>query len=659
MKKLFILFILFGGINGFSQDPAQVAEQKSRLDSRIGLQSPAGPDESVIDVLHYALSLNFPYTSSAYTGQSAMQIRMLRSGLESIELHMEDLIATQVRVNGQPASSSMSQDRISIHLPEIPDAFDILNVSITFSGSPDEHGFYFYDQCAYTMSEPEDARAWFPCHDVPWDKATAEITVTVPQGVEVASNGLLQDRVIDPIKQTETFYWKTDLPMATYLFCVTMSDEYAVWSDWTVNAAGDSIEMPYYILREDSSKAVIDVTAMPDAIQIFSDLYGAYPFEKYGTAEVTPYRSGGMEHQTMTTVNKSWIQGNRSVESGFVHELAHMWWGDAVTLEDWPDIWLNEGFATYSEALFSEQYYGSNTFRYKVLSLRERYLARSVSKDFPIYDPPDGELFNSGIVYNKAAFVLHMLRAWIGDAVFFNILRTYYQTYLYQNASTTQFQQVCEQVSGEDLDVFFDQWIYSRGYPQLEYAWYSESAGSEGSDVFLRIEQVQTGQDVPVFTFPLDLRLHTGQNATDTTVWVDSVLNNFLFRLPARPDSIDLDPEVQLIYSGSFVETGALRSSAIPDRIDLLPNFPNPFNPTTTIYYNVPESADGQRVRLELYNTLGQRVRVLINKPKASGEYWTLWNGTDEHGVPAASGVYILNLKVRNVSISRKVTLTK
>jgi aminopeptidase N len=663
MKTYVSGFLLFGlAIGGFAQNHPQKAEQKSNPDdktvSRVQFAQ-SGPYESPIDVLHYSLHFNFPFVSSAYSGRSDMRIRILRSGVEAIQLHMEDLVTRQVTVNGQDAHSTLSGDQIRIDLPAVPEIYDTLDVSIAFSGAPDGHGFYFYDRCAYTMSEPEDARAWFPCHDVPWDKAAAELTVTVPRGVEAASIGLLQSRTVDPVSQTETFHWKTDLPVATYLFCVTMSDEYAVWSDWYVTDAGDSIEMPYYILREDSAMAVTDVIAMPEAMAIYSRLFGAYPFEKYGTAEVTPFRSGGMEHQTMTTVNQTWIRGDRTVENGFVHELAHMWWGDAVTLEDWPDIWLNEGFATYSEALFLEQYYGHERFQDKVHYLRNVYMGLAQAKDFPIYNPPPGELFSWEVVYNKAGFVLHMLRAQVGDEVFFDILQTYYETYLYQNASTAQFQAVCESVSGQDLDAFFDQWIYSSGFPQIEYAWYSESAVPEGVDVFVRIEQVQNFQNAPVFTFPLDLRIHSAAVVRDTTIWIKGALENFIFHLPVRPDSIALDPETCLLHSAQFSETGALRSSEIPSSFDLLPNFPNPFNQTTTIYYNVPESADNQNVRLELYNTAGQRVRVLIDRSMSSGEYWTLWNGTDERGAPVASGVYILNMLVKDVTIARKMTFVR
>ncbi|NQT23970.1 M1 family metallopeptidase, partial [candidate division KSB1 bacterium] len=606
MKTQTIWFLLFGlALGSSAQDPPQMSEQKSNLQDK-GIRSVpvlfSGQDESAIDVLHYTLEFNFPYVSSSYTGRSEMRVRVLQSNLEAIDLHMEGLISGQVTVNDQAVETTLAGDQIQIDLPITPEINDTLDVSITFGGAPDEHGFYFYDRCAYTMSEPEDARAWFPCHDVPWDKATAELTITVPQGVEVASIGLLQSQTIDPIKQTETFIWKTDLQVATYLFCITMSDEYAIWSDWFVTDVGDSIEMPYYILREDSAMAVIDVTAMPDAMTIYSNLFGAYPFEKYGTAEVTPFRSGGMEHQTMTTVNRSWIQGNRAVENGFVHELAHMWWGDAVTLEDWPDIWLNEGFATYSEALFFEQYYGRERFQEKVRYMRNQYLNRSKARDFPIYDPPSGELFNWGISYNKAGFVLHMLRALIGDAVFFDILQTYFETYLYQNASTAQFQAVCELVSGKDLNAFFEQWVYQSGYPQLEYAWYSESAGSEGVDTFIRIEQVQNSKTIPIpiFSFPLDLRIHSSSTVQDTTIWINDAMENFVFRLSARPDSIELDPEIRLIHTAAFSETGALRSSEIPSTFDLLPNFPNHFNPSTAIYYNVPKFADGLSVGLEL-----------------------------------------------------------
>lgn len=663
MKNLFsLLFLSALAVRSLSQNLPHLPVEKSRIpDTRLrpAPDRVSGPEDAAIDVLHYDLTFDFPFESAWYTGRSDMQIRILRSGVQTLELHMEELTAGQVTANGQVCPFTRSGDRIVCVLPFSPERSDTVTVSVPFSGAPDRHGFYFYDKCAYTMSEPEDARAWFPCHDVPWDKATAQLAITVPCGVEVASNGLLQRRTRNPAEQTETFVWKTSLPMATYLFCITMSDAYAVWSDWYIRSAGDSIEMPYYIFREDSADAVVDVTAMPEAMAIFSALFGAYPFEKYGTAEVSPFGVGGMEHQTMTTVNASWIRGDRSVENGFVHELAHMWWGDAVTLEDWPDIWLNEGFATYSEALFFEQYTGRDRFQDKVRYMRNQYLTRRGSRDFPVYDPPPGDLFNWAVVYNKAGFVLHMLRAWVGDRMFFNILRTYFQTYLYQNVNSAQFQAVCESVSGRDLDVFFDQWIYQSGCPALEYAWYAGSAGPETAGVFLRIGQVQDTDRMPVFTFPLDLRIHSGASFQDTTLWIRGAFENFVLTLPARPDSIQLDPEIRLLHTAELSAAGARRSAAIPSRLDLLPNFPNPFNQSTTLYYNIPESADGQTARLALYNTRGRQVRLLFDKPLPAGEYWTLWNGKDDRGMPVTSGVYVSRLVVKDLQVTRKVTVVR
>lgn len=609
------------------------------------------------DVRHYRLTFDFPYESSAYSGTSSIQILLTDPDQETIGLHMEDLTADVVTIDGAPVHFDQIENEILISLPDnVPDTSTVL---IHYHGAPNRHGFYFHDRCAYTHSEPEEARAWFPCFDVPWDKATAEIMVTVPRGIEVASIGLLMSRTVDETRNTETFYWKTDIPVATYLFCLTMSDEYTTWSDWFVNQAGDSIEMPYYIFHDDVEKARIDVANMVDAMQIYTDLFGEYPFEKYGTAEVSPYHVGGMEHQSMTTVNKKWIQGDRSVEGGFVHELAHMWWGDAVTLSDWSHIWLNESFATYSEALFMEQFYGEDWYQGKVNYSRDTYLTRSKQSDFPIYDPPEGDLFNWGIIYNKGAVVLHMLRQELGDTVFFSILKNYYQKFQFGNASTDDFQAICETVSGRDLDWFFSQWIYNAAYPDLEYAWYGETLETGEIEILMRVDQVQNPERAPVFDFPLEVRLFSGDRIQDETVRIRQKSHTFSFRTPSQPDSIVLDPKKWTLMSATEIDDGPRLSDQVPEKFQLEQNFPNPFNGLTTIHFNVGDSQTESVVRLRIYDSQGRFVRELINRKLSPGAYWSGWDGRDENGLDVASGSYVIELTAPGFVQTRKTILTR
>ncbi len=655
---IFLFSILFGSVRG--QDKYIRPEKKSFMDKPM-MSSPYSAvlfdTASAVDILHCRLDLNFPYHNSAFSGMAEITCLSRRDNLNEISLHMVDLTADSVCFLGEKTTFDQAQRLIDISIEPGIERNDTFSVVIYYHGAPDEIGFYFYDRCAYTFTEPAFSRYWFPCLDVPWDKATAELFVTVPKGVEVASVGLLKSRKLSPDHQRETFHWKTEYPVATYLICVTMSEYYARWSDWYVTDLGDSVEMAYYIFREDSANSVKDFVNMVDAITFYSDRFGEYPFEKYGMAEVDPFSAGGMEHQTMTTINSIWIQGNRNYEDGLVHELAHMWWGDAVTLNDWPAIWLNEGFASYSEALYSEHQGGLNALKADMEHFKSIYLAQAAQEDFPIYNPGWVELFNWGIIYKKGAWVLHMLRHVTGDQHFWTILNQYYETYKYGNASIADFQTVCENVTGTDLNWFFDEWIYQAGYPKLQYSWNSRPLGENQYEININIEQIQTpGQ---FFKMPVDLQITLVQGFKDTVVWIENERDVFSFRLNSQPQTLLIDPDGWVLLESELVSWANLRSDNIPGRYEIYPNFPNPFNSTTWIDYNIPETANTSEVSITIYNLSGKKVRTLFKRKQGGGCYRVDWNGKDDKGAQMPSGVYLIELSAGTYKKQSKAVLIK
>lgn len=602
------------------------------------------------DVLHYRFDLNFPLTSSYFSGSVTLFCRALEP-LQGIDLQMNGLTIDKITLRGDSVSHLHRWEQLSLNFNETISMQDTFSLKIDYHGSPDEKGFYFYDRCAYTMAEPEEARYWFPCHDVPWDKATAELYITVPKGVEVASIGLLKNRHSSIDNRWETFHWSTDYPVATYLICITMSDEYALWSDWFV-MENDTLEMPYYVFIEDSAKSRIDVKNMVEAMSFFTQAFGPYPFEKYGTATVTKAWFGGMEHQTMTTVVKAWFQGNGSVESGFVHELAHMWWGDAVTLSDWPAIWLNEGFATYSEEMFREYFYGRNASRSSLQYKKNVYVEQSAYLDFPVYDPPREHFFNWGITYIKGAWVLHMLRGVVGEEAFWQILPSYYNKYRYGNASISDFQFVCESVSGMSLDWFFQEWIYRKGYMRLAYDWKNYLNDQGSNRLRLMIEQ-----QGPVFTMPLDIHMTGRDFKADTTLWISESRHQFSFLLPDSVTEIQLDPDEWILM------TDTLMTSLIADTVFASPAFyaaPNPFQDRTSLCYILPENRAEWTVQIHIYNLRGRKVRTLVHRKTVLPDtYSIVWDGFDDRGRPMASGIYFAELRTDSCRKQCKLTIIR
>jgi len=287
------------------------------------------------------------------------------------------------------------------------------------------------------------------------------------------------------------------------------------WEDYYYSL-DSSKKMPvdYYSFPKYTDYAKRDWKNTPGMIKFYSNLFGEYPFinEKYGMA-MFGWTAGAMEHQTLTGIGYTLVSGDGSSEDVVAHELAHQWFGDAVTPESWKDIWLNEGFATYSEVLWEEYTEKKN--------LKEIM----AGKDYGYFNGtvynPGGFLLNS-TVYQKGAWCLHMLRGTLGDSVFFKIMRMYYDKYKYKNAGTKDFKVLCEEISGKDLTDFFDQWIYKgKGRPEYEYSYKIDNFMGDNNDSIstLRLNIVQKQTDWDVYKMPVKITVVTDLGEQEFTVF--------------------------------------------------------------------------------------------------------------------------------------------
>jgi len=404
---------------------------------------------------------------------------------------------------------------------------------------------------AYTNCEPYDSRKWWPCKDRPDDKADSmDIFVMVDEPYYCASNGELVN--IEPCQGNPTpriFHYKVGYPIVTYLVSLAISD-YTVWSDWYYYGDNDSMEIVNHVYPElyDASFEPLSVT--PIAIGVLSDLFTQYPFitEKYGHAHWEVFAD--MEHQTCTSaLCDTW----GTSEAVVVHELAHQWWGDMITCKSWHDIWLNEGFASYSEALYYESRFGREYYHDYMMSME--YLDdRSVY----VYDTTRASDVFDIVVYDKGAWVLHMLRHVIGDETFFNFLHEYANSqYRHSSLTTQEFMSFINNLTGQNLDEFFNDWVYGILYPVYGSAYYSIPDLSDGQYwIFYNILQTQT-YGPEVFDMPLDLRFYDGTNIMkDTTVLNNSNQQMYLFKVPSIPDSIVIDPDNWILNKGFSIPWG-------------------------------------------------------------------------------------------------------
>ncbi|MBE0432817.1 T9SS type A sorting domain-containing protein [candidate division WOR-3 bacterium] len=507
------------------------------------------------DVLKYELDVFVPMTGRSMQGVNRITCRSQENGLNTLVLHSYTLTIDSVKVDGVTATFSAAGESLVVNSPQTYNSGDSFDIEVAYHGSwtvtSSQTGFVFYPKnynsstlhgLAYTLGEPWDARRWMPCYDEPYDKADygCVIKVTVPDTFVVCANGELTSIVNNP-NNTKTYTWQEDYPITTYLMHFGVS-KYAQWSDWYYGNSGDTVEIRHFMWPEDSAFSHTSFQYMPAAMYLFDSLYGSYPFSRYGQNVVYPYAWGGMEHQEQTTIHRTWLL-NQS-ERGMAHELAHMWWGDMVTCIDFRDIWLNEGFATYSDANYIWYRFGHTDFINLMQSRAQTYYQADQAWRHPLYDPPVSELFNYGYTYCKASWVMHMLR-YLDEDSYYPAIAVYRDQFEYGNASTEDLKAVFSTAYGTDLTWFFDEWVYGQGYPQYRVYWQCEPAGSDYQTTIV-IHQAQT--NAPIFHMPVEIMLDfPGPGDTLVSVDIAGSPQAFSITLPDSVTSIAVDPNVWLL----------------------------------------------------------------------------------------------------------------
>ena len=505
-----------------------------------------------INILHYYLNFDLHPSKKILIGDVLITGLVLDKNLKQIDLNFYDnLNITGLELNGEPAGYIEKGTRLTIPLKNT--VADTFKIKIDYEGTPKRIGFSSFafgqingNSCVYNLSEPEYASTWFPCNDIPSDKALLDMKITNDSSNISASNGKLIS--VTTKGSRRTYYWKTIYPISTYLICL-YSSNYVNFSDKYISQdKSDTMAIEYYVFPKQLKDARIDFQEIPQMIGFFAKTFGEYPFikEKYGMAEFL-WNLGAMETQTLTGVGFNFITGKQFFSSVFAHELAHHWFGDAVGPETWKDIWLNEGFATYCEALYSEHKGGPGALQSSMMSKFQDDFAGTV------YNPAD--LFNT-TVYNKGAWVLHMLRHQVGDSTFFKILRSYFSEYKYKSASTEDFKKVCEKISGENLDKFFEEWVFKgTGIIKLNYNWKTEK---NNDSYLLSVNVQQTQKEYNVYYFPLDVKIQfADQSTVIKTFRVDERQKTLTFKVEKKPIEVSLDPDNWLL-----AETQKVRQSS-------------------------------------------------------------------------------------------------
>jgi aminopeptidase N len=586
------------------------------------------------DVLHYDINLLLQPDNFRIEGKNTILLTPRTDTLNQLSFDLEELQVDSVRYNHALVSFTHQNGELILTTSRILDTTDTVAFDIYYHGVP-ESGLYrrinsYGDTVIYSHNEPYDARYWFPCNDDPADKATHDLRVTMPKSYKVVSNGTLQ--VIEPGSQGwSTTHWQENYPVATYLISLAAARYQVLEKSWTPD--GQNMPVMYFVYPQDVTRGLKALDATVDMLTFFSEYIGLYPFnlEKYAMVEVPFAEASAMENQTVTTM-RDVIMDNEQI---IAHELAHQWWGDAVTPASFADIWLNEGFASYFDVLYTGYRYGEDEFNRRMENYRS-LIHQDGSLSYPIYNPPSNYLFGRA-VYFKGAWILHMLREEVGDETFRDICRIYYEQYKYRNVTTNNFIQICEQVSQISLQTFFNQWLNYGGIPEIYLTWKQEQI-----QLTISLQQTQPG-----IIYDLDLEIKIQGYFRDSLIRVSSneKFTDYQVVFCEPVQAVIVDPEKKILQTNNTpVYYLALKTS-------LLAVYPNPAQNEISIVY---ETDRAQQVIIEIWNMLGEKVKVLRNEKQNAGLYRYLWNE-----INLSSGTYFCILRAAGRLDVKKVVILR
>lgn len=637
-----------------SQAPAPTALLREEVDPYVPPVDPSnaqGRDE--FDVLRYEIAIIPNFDTETIQGSVNITLASLVDGLARIELDFYDgWQIDAIQFGGTPLAYQYADDVLRVDLPESLPLGGTRTFSIQYQGAPQPAGFMGLQflqsaggaRTLASLSQPYFARSWWPCKDTPTDKAQLQLYVLAPAGMFAASNGRLVGQ--QPVGTSTLYTWVETYPISTYNVSLAIA-EYVSWTEQYTGPDQQRLTLEYHVFPEDEEAARFDFARTPQMVDFFVDRFGEYPFiqEKYGMAEFVFV--GAMEHQTMTSYGQFFLTGDRFYERIIGHELAHEWWGNAMTLTNWGDLWIHEGLATLSEGLWTEYAVGPIAYR-NFMRNRENACCGFAG---PI--SPPSELFND-TVYNKSAWMLHMLRRMVDDNEFFGALQDLAARpeLRYGSITTDVFVDQFEASTGRELSWFFDQWLYRTGRPTIAMDWTSTAVGDRYR---IDVDIEQTGAGDP-WLFPLDLRVITTAGNVDAQTWVTSDRHRYSMFVDSEPTDLVLDPNESLLWF-SDDDPPVTAAPAPFGGSRLLPNVPNPFNPRTMLRFELARPGE---VQLRILDARGRVVEVLRPGRLEEGAHELPWNGTDLRGMPVASGVYQVQLMGLGIDGSvRPITLIR
>jgi aminopeptidase N len=498
------------------------------------------------DLQHSRIALRFDLDQKKVIGDVTHTLTILRDSTPKIIFDSAGLTIQSVTVNKSPAKFDTKDDKLIIPLTTAAHAGEKFDVNIRYEGKPTK-GLYFIlpdkdypdrPKQVWTQGESEDTRYYLPTYDYPNDRLTTETILTVPASWITVANGKLIS-VTDAANGMKIWTWKESVPSSTYLITIVAGEFDEVKDTWR------GIPVTYYAPKGRGDRLAINYSRTPQMIELFSKKLGVdYPWEKYAQSMVDDFVAGGMENSSATTNTSTSLQHPKLAPEYLTgqddlisHELGHQWFGDLVTCKDWGDIWLNEGFATFMETVWTEAHFGKDQADYA------RYLnARGWFEQANLFDRPivrhdfndSGEF--DGNAYTKGGWVLYMLRHQLGEDAFYRGLKHYLEVNRGKNVVTADLAKAIEEATHTNVDRFFSQWLYGAGAPKFDLSYKYDDAKHE---IALTVKQTQKVEGrVGLFRIPTEVEITTASGPKLFPITVSGEKDTAIFTFPA--DSVPL-----------------------------------------------------------------------------------------------------------------------
>lgn len=565
-------------------------------------------EEIDYDVKGLKFDIELTNTSTAISGHVTTYARTLISSFQVYAFELDTaLVIDSFKLNGQMLAVQTTGEKIrKVNLLAALGSNVDFIAEVYYHGQPKAGSGQFFtgglnqvkvgnNDVMYSLSDPDFADDWWPCKQALTDKIDSVIMwVTVDNGLRAGSNGVLK-QVTSLGGGKQRFEWETNYPIEYYLISVAVGPyaDYSYYMHYT-DGSNDSMLIQNYVLdsanfMNAANKAALDTTGL--IVDHFSKLYSRYPFsnEKYG--HCMSALTGGMEHQTMTTLGYA-------TPTLIAHELGHQWWGDNVTYGMWEDIWLSEGMATYGEQLFVEHFRGVQSAKNLRSSVFGHVLS-SPSGSVWVDDTTNvNRIFDGRLTYSKGAAVAHMLRYMAPqDSLFFKGLQVFQNQYAYGNAVTEDLKNIMEQTYNMQLDTFFRQWIYGQGYPTISVSWFQS-----GTEVHVKVKQIPSHNSVKAFEIPVEIKIKSATSDTLVRVDMTDTAQHFIFYWADNMTGVEIDPDDNILNKGGLTVKDPTLLGVKSEQFPQINVYPNPATDGWQLQ-NIPAGSS-----LKLYDMAGKLI---------------------------------------------------